>query len=99
MEATLTERGAWFEARLGQVETLVVALQAKLGEMRRELQALTQPPAFVDFMDTEVEARKKDGDRGMYEKRDITVEVKEELIEVADNQDHLKEPSNGLGLN
>jgi hypothetical protein len=58
MEAVLTERGAQFEARLSQVETLVLALQAELGEMRRELQALTQPLTFVDFMETEVEVRK-----------------------------------------
>lgn len=99
MEATFTEPGVRFEAWLGQVETLVVALQAKLGEMRRELQALTQPPTFVDFMETEVEARKQDGDRGLDENTGTSVEVKEELTKVVDNRDRLKEILNSSGLN
>ena len=53
--------------------------------MRRELQALTHPLVFMDFMEIKVEVQKQDGDQGLDENKGIPAKVREELTEVGNN--------------
>ena len=84
MEATLIERGAHFEARLGQAETLVVSLQMELAEMHRDLAALTQPPVYVDSTEMETKDHEPDEDRVLTLNKDVSTDAKEEPKEEND---------------
>ena len=84
MEDALKGRGVSFEARLGQVENLVVSLQAELEKMCRDFVTLTQPPIYVDFMEMEKKDCEPEEDRVLVANKDVSTDAKEEPKEEND---------------